>query len=385
MIRVTFPLGVSIVLCAAFARPASTQFFEQVSSTKLTQISAGGTTVWGVDASGLEYRFNPSSFVFDPVASFVKQVAVGGGTLVQSDDVWLLEPNDAIFRASRPNPTMSGDFVQVTGFLSQIAVGAGYIACHPYEVWGVNSLEMIYRYNYCSGAFEEIPGILSQIAVGDGQVWGLNSFGMIYRFNPSTNLFIEVPGILSQIAVGAAGVWGVGPGNLVYRFNEETGSFNEIEGQLTQIAVGGNGVWGLNAAGMIYRFDESTQSFTQIPGALSTISVGTGTGVWGISSSNLIYAVFSLMLNEPLSGTGAHTVDLSWHASTSTVAGYNVYRSVAAGGPYTKLNLSLITGTSYIDSAVQAGQTFYYVATALDANNNESAYSNQATAVVPSP
>jgi len=86
-----------------------------------------------------------------------------------------------------------------------------------------------------------------------------------------------------------------------------------------------------------------------------------------------------------LSGTGIHNVELSWQASTSIVAGYNVYRGTVSGGPYTKLNSSLISGTTYIDMTVQVGQTFYYVATAVDSLNDESTYSTEASAVVPSP
>ena len=85
-------------------------------------------------------------------------------------------------------------------------------------------------------------------------------------------------------------------------------------------------------------------------------------------------------------GTSPHSVSLTWAASTSPgVSGYNVYRGSGSGGPYTKVNSALITGTSYLDTTVQAGRTYYYVATALDSSSNESAYSNQAQAVVPSP
>ena len=81
-----------------------------------------------------------------------------------------------------------------------------------------------------------------------------------------------------------------------------------------------------------------------------------------------------------------HTVTLNWTASiSSNVAGYNVYRGTASGGPYAKVNTSLIPGTSYVDSTVQAGQTYYYVATAVDTSGNESTYSNEAQAVVPYP
>jgi fibronectin type 3 domain-containing protein len=90
-----------------------------------------------------------------------------------------------------------------------------------------------------------------------------------------------------------------------------------------------------------------------------------------------------------LSGSGVapiqHSVDLSWTASTSIVVGYNVYRGTQSGGPYTKINSSLNATTAYTDSTVQSGATYYYVVTAVDATNAESAYSNQAVAVIPIP
>ena len=89
--------------------------------------------------------------------------------------------------------------------------------------------------------------------------------------------------------------------------------------------------------------------------------------------------------NEALSGTGIHAVNLSWTASTSTVAGYNAYRGTASGRPYTELNSSLVTGTAYTDTTVKAGQAYYYVMTSVDSNNNESAYSNEVVVAVPSP
>ncbi|MBZ5586704.1 MAG: fibronectin type III domain-containing protein [Acidobacteriia bacterium] len=82
----------------------------------------------------------------------------------------------------------------------------------------------------------------------------------------------------------------------------------------------------------------------------------------------------------------AHSATLGWTASTSSgVTGYNVYRGLASGGPYTKMNPSLITGVTFTDANVQAGQTYYYVATAVDSSNAESGYSNQVTALVPNP
>jgi hypothetical protein len=86
-----------------------------------------------------------------------------------------------------------------------------------------------------------------------------------------------------------------------------------------------------------------------------------------------------------LSGTGIvqHSVALAWNASTSTVAGYNVYRSTVSGGPYTKINPSLVVVLSYTDLTVQSGTTYFYVTTAVDSSGNESIYSNEASASIP--
>jgi hypothetical protein len=92
---------------------------------------------------------------------------------------------------------------------------------------------------------------------------------------------------------------------------------------------------------------------------------------------------------QSLTGTGVappqHSVDLTWSPSPDVVVGYNIYRGSKSGGPYTKLNSALNSDTSYTDMSVQAGQTYYYVTTAVDANNMESTFSNQVQAVIPTP
>jgi len=92
-------------------------------------------------------------------------------------------------------------------------------------------------------------------------------------------------------------------------------------------------------------------------------------------------------LSQAFSGTGAqpstHTVSLSWDPSTSTVIGYNLYRATQSGGPYAKVNPALLSATSYTDSDVLSGTTYYYVATAVNSSQIESGYSNQTSAAVP--
>jgi len=100
-------------------------------------------------------------------------------------------------------------------------------------------------------------------------------------------------------------------------------------------------------------------------------------------------AVTSNATNSPasvsLSGSGVltHSAALSWTASTSTVAGYFVYRGTTSGGPYTRLNASAVALTSYSDSSVQSASTYYYVTTAVDSTGAESVNSNEVAAVIP--
>ena len=80
-----------------------------------------------------------------------------------------------------------------------------------------------------------------------------------------------------------------------------------------------------------------------------------------------------------------HSVTLTWTASTSSVIGYRVYRSSQSGGPYALLLPSPVSGTSFIDTTVQAGETYFYVATSVDSEGNESVFSDEASATVPTP
>jgi hypothetical protein len=87
-----------------------------------------------------------------------------------------------------------------------------------------------------------------------------------------------------------------------------------------------------------------------------------------------------------LSGTGIHDVGLSWTASsTSGVVGYNVYRGTCSGGESsTPLNSTPISGTTFTDETVTAGTTYYYVVTAVGADDVQSSASGETAATVPS-
>jgi len=73
---------------------------------------------------------------------------------------------------------------------------------------------------------------------------------------------------------------------------------------------------------------------------------------------------------------GNAQVSLSWTASTGATS-YNVRRSTTNGGPYAVIGSP--TTTSYTDSGLTNGQTYYYVVSAVN-SSGQSGNSNQASA-----
>jgi hypothetical protein len=52
---------------------------------------------------------------------------------------------------------------------------------------------------------------------------------------------------------------------------------------------------------------------------------------------------------------------------------------------FSKVNSSLNADTTYTDSTVTAGQTYFYVAKGVDGNDMESGPSNEVQATIPNP
>jgi hypothetical protein len=73
---------------------------------------------------------------------------------------------------------------------------------------------------------------------------------------------------------------------------------------------------------------------------------------------------------------GNAQVALSWNASTGATS-YNVKRSTSNGGPYT--TITNVATTSYTDTGLSNGTTYYYVVSALN-SNGESGNSSQVSA-----
>jgi hypothetical protein len=194
---------------------------------------------------------------------------------------------------------------------------------------------------------------------------------------------------LSGTGIAATFTLGVTPTNLSFG-NVTTGTSSAVQ-NVTITNTGNSNVTisQITLSGAGYSMTGGSTPVTLSPSQNLTLSVQFSPNVAGIANGNI--SIVSNASGSPatvsVTGTGIapvqHSVSLTWNASTSTVAGYNVYRSTVNGGSYTKINSSLVSAPNYTDSTVQNGTTYYYVTTAVDSSGNESAFSNQASAAIP--
>ena len=186
----------------------------------------------------------------------------------------------------------------------------------------------------------------------------------------------------------AAGQLAVSPGSLSFG-NVVVGSSSSLTGSLT---TSGSSITVTSAS---LNNSEFAFSGISLPATIPAGQPASFTVTFTPQSSGSTSASLSFSSNasnspagQSVTGTGTaptqHTVDLAWTASADAV-GYNIYRGTVSGGPYAVVNSSLDSTTAYTDDTVVSGQTYYYVVTAVNSDSNESGYSNQAQAVIPSP
>jgi hypothetical protein len=194
---------------------------------------------------------------------------------------------------------------------------------------------------------------------------------------------------LSATGVVASHTISVNPGSL--SFGSVTDGSSASQGfTVTNTGNSNVAISGISATGTGYSLLSGAGAVTLSPNQSTSVSVQFAPSVAGSASGsvNILSNATGSASSVALSGSGvaatvAHSVALNWGASSSSVAGYNVYRSTVSGSAYAKMNGSILGGVNYADSSVQTGHTYYYVATAVDGSGNESVYSNEVAAIVP--
>jgi Abnormal spindle-like microcephaly-assoc'd, ASPM-SPD-2-Hydin len=94
-------------------------------------------------------------------------------------------------------------------------------------------------------------------------------------------------------------------------------------------------------------------------------------------------SLLTIALTASGAGSSQSTVKLNWEESPVTVAGYVVYRSAEASGPYMRVSSWPVPSSEYVDTGLAAGHTYYYVVSSLDEDQVESEYSTPISATVP--
>jgi len=213
--------------------------------------------------------------------------------------------------------------------------------------------------------------------------------------NASGSLSLTADGSVPALSVSLAGT-GASPGQLAVA--PGTLSFGSVtvgasRNQTGTLTASGASVTVSSAVSSNAEFALSGLSLpaTIAMGQSTTFTVTFAPQASGATSGSISFTSNATNASSAASVTGngtpapQHSVSLSWNASPSSVAGYNVYRGSQPGGPYLAVNSAPDATTTYADNSVTAGQTYYYVVTAVDGSGTESAYSNQVQAVVPSP
>jgi len=98
------------------------------------------------------------------------------------------------------------------------------------------------------------------------------------------------------------------------------------------------------------------------------------------SATTKINAPTNVKPNYPASDS--NTITISWD-SVSGATGYDVYRSTTESGTYTKVDSS--TSTSYTNTGLSDGTTYYYKVVAKNSSGSESAQSSPAASAITKP
>jgi hypothetical protein len=329
----TLAAGQSATLNATFSPSATGWVGEKVTFTSTASNSSFGLAVRGVGVRSEPLTATPGSISFN-------QVAVGSQSTVK---IVLTNPHawSEILSALQP-------------------AGAGFSVSGPTFPLTLKTGQSV---SFSVTFAPQSPGL---------------SGGRVFVAGPSVSIPLTGTGTTTTV-----GVLSVSPASL----NFGKVMIGETGMQTAVLSANGTSVTISSAASNNGQFSLPGSTFpVTIPAGQSVqVNVAFSPQSAGTASAKLTFA--SDASNSPASegaaGTGtAPQVSLAWSASTSQVQGYNVYRGIAPG-VYSKINGALDQNTSYTDTTVAAGQTYYYAATAVSASGQESSYSAPVTVAVP--
>ena len=348
-------------------------------------ITAGQTATFSVTASGtapLAYQWQKNGTAIGGATSSsyttpAETTSDNGAqfTVVVSNSAGTATSNSAVLTVNPAAPS-------ITTQPSSQTITAGQTATFSVTASGTAPLNYQWRKNgtAISGATSSSYATPAETTSDNGAQFTIvvsNSAGSVSSNSATLTVNAASPGALTPSTTSLTFGNVIVSNNSVLGVNFTNSSSVNITVSSVTISGGGFGASGISNGQIITPGQVVTLNVTFAPAATGSV---TGTVTVASNASNSPTSI-------SLSGSGllAHSATLNWTASTSTVIGYNIYRGTVSGGPYALVNASPVAGIQYVDSNVAAGQTYYYVATAVASGNVESTYSNQVTAAIPIP
>ncbi len=364
-------------------------------SMTLTNTGKTSVSISAIAASGS--GFSASGLTLPAVVAAGKSVAVNI-TFAPSAAGWVT--GQATFTSNASNPSLqvglqgngvsSDPLTASPASLSFGQITVGNKSTLSAVVSNPSSGKVILTSYQATGSGYSVSGPTLPYTLRRGQSITLNvTFAPQATGTSNGSVFLPGPGLTIPLTgTGAGNTSGqltISPSSLAFG-NVDLGNTSTLP---STISATGGSVTVSSASSSSAQFAISGISF---PLTLNTGQSAQYNVVFSPSTAGSVNATVTLSSNasnskatQSLSGTGVapqYTVNLSWNPSTSLVTGYNVYRGTTSG-VYTKINSSLDPGTSYADTTVVAGATYYYAATAVNSSGQESTYSTPIQVAIP--
>ncbi|MBN1766242.1 MAG: hypothetical protein JW860_13360 [Sedimentisphaerales bacterium] len=247
-------------------------------------------------------------------------------------------------------------------------------------------------------------------------VWSLSGQQHSSSSDPYTQAIVDLSGYTGTIKIRFRAVAAGGyRGDMVIDDIEVTGIIGQ---DITPpappsglAAVAGDGTvwldWNDNGEGdlngyNVYRSTTSGSGYSQLNGSLLSSSDYTDNSV--TNGTTYYYVITAVDTSDNESGysnedsatpaaptppaaptglaamAGDGSVDLDWNDNSEPdLSHYNMYRSTTSGSGYSQIATD-VSGSSYDDNTAANGTTYYYVVTAVDTEDSESGFSNEASA-----
>lgn len=131
---------------------------------------------------------------------------------------------------------------------------------------------------------------------------------------------------------------------------------------------------------------QSSANFDVVTAGVSQTATVTITGSYGGVSKSAALTLYPAGTGSGSQTSAQHKVQLNWNApaaSSVALAGFNVYRATVGVSTYARLNPSINSATTYVDTSVQSGLTYDYVVRSVDSTGIESSPSNATEVKIP--